>query len=72
MSRLAHRLLWCGLAFGTAALPLTLKADSIIFNTFGPGHSSDPLTGAAEESGNFGQFTTAMAFTPSTASIVRD
>jgi hypothetical protein len=66
MSRLAHRLLWCGLAFGTAALPLTLKADSIIFNTFGPRHSSDPTAGAAEESGNFGQFTTAMAFTPST------
>jgi len=67
MSRAGYRVLWLTwLGVVLVVMPLSLHADSIIFSSFGPGHSSNPLIGAAEESGNFGQFTTAMAFTPNT------
>src|SRR5690349_5169850 len=71
MSRLGHRLLWCVFASGTAALPLTLKADSIIFNTFGPGHSSNCCSGWGESgSGTQAPDIVAMAFTPSVTSAL--
>jgi hypothetical protein len=58
------------LAVGIAAIPLTLHASSIItiFNTFGPGHSSDCCSGFSELGSDYmpNAYTTAMAFTPST------
>jgi hypothetical protein len=72
MSQLTCRLLlWTGLAFGIAALPLSLKADSILFNTFGPGHSSNCCQGWAE----YGSSApvpdiVAMAFTPGVTSTL--
>jgi hypothetical protein len=70
MSPLAHRVLWCALAFSTAALPLTLKADSI-FNTFGPGHSYNCCSGWGESgSGIPSPDIVAMAFTPRVTSAL--
>ena len=68
MSRLLR---WAGLAIGIAAIPLTLHANSItIFNTFGPGHSSDCCFGFSELGSDYmpTAYTSAMAFAPNTTS----
>jgi hypothetical protein len=74
MSRLARRLLfsWTALAFGIAALPLPLKADSVpLFNTFGPGHSYSCCSGWSESgSGTQVHAIAAMAFTTSVTSAL--
>jgi hypothetical protein len=72
MSRFLHRLLWwTGLAFAIAALPLTSKANSIIFSTFGPSHSSNCCSGFGESgSGTQAPDIVAMAFTPSVTSAL--
>jgi hypothetical protein len=73
MSRQARRLLfWTGLACGVVALPATLKANSVpLFNTFGPGHSSNCCSGWGESgSGNQAPDIVAMAFTTSVTSVL--
>ena len=70
MPRLVQKLLWwTALLVGVAATPLKMQASSVtIFNSFGPGHSSDCCGGWAVQSLFGPTFTNAQAFTPSATS----